>query len=117
MTSTGLASHWLVGFDSGRMIGRSAWRAISRMTASGKVSGSPEVPMSAVGRSARTIAARSCARPEPRPAASASAGGQASSRLYSSRIEPSSITNPRLSRQPTARTQVVAFHAFFAPAT
>ena len=85
------------------MTGRSTWRAISRMTASGKVSGSPDVPTSAVGRSACTTAARSRGRPGPRPARSASAGGQASSRLYSSRIEPSSTTSPRLSRQATAR--------------
>ena len=67
ITSAGCASELLVGFDSGSTSGRATWLAISRTTASVKAPGSPVVPISTVGFSARTTASRSRGCPAPRP--------------------------------------------------
>ena len=63
-TSSGEASAWLVGLESGKIIGRSTCAAISRTTVSVKAPVAPETPMSTVGRSARTTASRSWPRPQ-----------------------------------------------------
>ena len=56
--SAGRASAFEVGFDSGMMIGRSWWEAISRTTRSVKAPNWAEQPMSIVGRARWTTSSR-----------------------------------------------------------
>src|SRR5450759_4496291 len=101
--STGFASHLLVGFDIGKMTGRSTCFAISRTIASVNVPGWAEVPIRTVGFTARTTARRSRGEPFLRPIFSARAAGHAKSRLWTSLISPSPTTSPWLSRFAMAR--------------
>jgi hypothetical protein len=92
--STGFASVLFVGLDIGKTTGRSTCLAISRTTASVKVSGSPDVPMRIVGLTALTTARRSRGAPFPRPIFAARAAGHAKGRLWTSLISTSSTTSP-----------------------
>src|SRR5450759_4496293 len=103
--STGFPSVLFVGFDIGKMTGRSTCFAISRTTASVNVSGSPEVPIRTVGFTARTTARRSRDEPFLRPIFAARAAGHANSRLWTSLISSSSTTRPLLSRFAMARVR------------
>ncbi len=62
----GVASERGVGFESGKMIGRSVCAAISLTIASVKLPGAVDAPISIVGRTRRTTSAR----PMPFPFAS-----------------------------------------------
>src|SRR3954471_24420049 len=81
MRSAGIATDLLVGFESGKMIGRGVPAAMARMIGSRKGPLSPLVPISTVGLRAETIMIRSggVAAENPKPAARPV--GQANSRL------------------------------------
>ena len=55
--SSGSASHLEVGFDSGRMIGRSTWAAMSRTIGSENAPAWVEVPIRTVGAACATTSA------------------------------------------------------------
>ena len=103
MRSAGWASHLEVGFDSGKMMGRSTCRAISRTTSSLNEPNCAAVPMSSVGCTCFT-ASRSVTVPRESLAQFATASsGCAYSALKGSRSVLPECTSPRLSTRVMAR--------------